>query len=192
MPVTGTAGFAHSRVCNVVSLTIAIVALWLSCPRAAPAAQPMNFTHLGADAGLAHGGVMAIVQDRWGFLWLGTEDGLDRYDGYTLQHAIRQRGVPGSLPNNWIASLATDASGRLWIGTDGGGVAWRDPMTGRFVPLRPVAGLPSVSSDEKVRALHLDHNGHLGSRRAPPDWWNSTPPQGACVVSNTLTQTARR
>ncbi|HWS65179.1 MAG TPA: hypothetical protein VN325_20680, partial [Steroidobacteraceae bacterium] len=69
MPVTGTAGFAHSRVCNVVSLTIAIVALWLSCLRAAPAAQPMHFTHLGADAGLAHGGVMAIVQDRWGFLW---------------------------------------------------------------------------------------------------------------------------
>jgi len=161
MPVTGTAGFAHSRVSNVVSLTIAIVALWLSCLRAAPAAQPMHFTHLGADAGLAQGGVMAIVQDRWGFLWLGTEDGLDRYDGYTLQRAIRQRGVPGSLPNNWIAALATDASGRLWIGTNGGGVAWRDPMTGRFVRLRPVAGQPSVSSDEKVRALHLDHNGHL-------------------------------
>jgi len=109
-----------------------------------------------------------------------------------LQRAIRQRGVPGSLPNNWIAALATDASGRLWIGTNGGGVAWRDPMTGRFVRLRPVAGQPSVSSDEKVRALHLDHNGHLGSRHAPPDWWNSMPPQGACVVSNTLTQTARR
>jgi len=53
MPLTGTAGFAPSRVSNVVSLTIAIVALWLSCIRAAPAAQPMHFMHLGADAGLA-------------------------------------------------------------------------------------------------------------------------------------------
>src|SRR5260370_16901935 len=146
---------------QAVLLGIAIAAAALSLARAAPAAQPMHFTHLGADAGLAQGGVMAIVQDSQGFLWLGTEDGMDRYDGYALQHLIRQRGVPGSLPNNWIAALASAPDGRLWIGTDGGGVAWRDPMTGRFVPLRSAAGDASVSPEEKVRALHLDHGGRL-------------------------------
>ncbi|HEX4647814.1 MAG TPA: two-component regulator propeller domain-containing protein [Steroidobacteraceae bacterium] len=127
----------------------------------ARAAQPMRFTHLGSDAGLSQGGVMAIVQGPQGFLWLGTEDGLDRYDGYTLQHLIRQRGVAGSLPNNWIAALANDADGRLWIGTDGGGVAWRDPLTGRFVPVRASTGGASLSPEERVRALHLDRSGRL-------------------------------
>jgi diguanylate cyclase (GGDEF)-like protein len=143
------------------ALTIAMVALGLCSMQATQASQPMRFTRLGPDAGLAHGGVMAMVQDGQGFLWLGTEDGLDRYDGYTLQHLIRQRGVPGSLPNNWIAALASAPDGTLWIGTDGGGVAWRDPLTGRFVPLRSSSGATSLSPEEKIRGLYLDHDGHL-------------------------------
>lgn len=152
---------------SATPIAVALVAVILSCARAS-AAQPMQFTHLGADAGLAQGGVMAIMQDSQGFLWLGTEDGVDRYDGYTLQHQIHRRGAADSLPNNWVAALASTADGRLWIGTDGGGVAWRDPLTGRFVPVRPAAGQESLSPEERIRALRLDHEGHLwiGTRAA--------------------------
>jgi ligand-binding sensor domain-containing protein len=62
---------------------------------------------------------MAILQDRQGFLWLGTEGGLDRYDGYEVRRYIYDRNRPDELPSSWASTLAEDASGTLWIGTEG-------------------------------------------------------------------------
>jgi diguanylate cyclase (GGDEF)-like protein len=123
--------------------------------------SPMRFSHLGADEGLSQGTVSAIIQDAHGFMWIGTQDGLDRYDGYSFTHFSQQPNARGSLPRNFVRALAQDRSGTLWIGTDGGGLATRDPTTGRIAARRKLGDAVLTSPTERVRALHVDRNNRL-------------------------------
>jgi diguanylate cyclase (GGDEF)-like protein len=129
--------------------------------RGSPSGPEMAFTRLSSAEGLSPGAIRAIVQDERGFVWFGTEDGLDRYDGYELRHFANIRAVPGSLPDSWISALARDASGRLWIGSDGGGLVWRDDSSGTFRAEDPTTHQPLLDPTGKVRALHADPNGRL-------------------------------
>jgi diguanylate cyclase (GGDEF)-like protein len=121
----------------------------------------MLFTRLGADAGLSQGTILAIAQDAQGFMWFGTEDGLDRFDGYELRHFIHKRGDPGALPTNWIGALLSDGSGRLWVGTDGGGLVWRDDAGGQFQRPPVDDGAVRLDANARVRKLRMDHHGRL-------------------------------
>jgi len=140
---------------------IALLGALLPVRTPASSAQEMVFARLGSDAGLSQGTVNAIVQDAQGFMWFGTEDGLDRFDGYEIRHYIHNRASAGTVPNNWIAALVRDASGRLWVGTDGGGLAWREGSSGVF--RAPAAGTGSALLDPaaRIRALHVDRGGRI-------------------------------
>jgi len=98
------------------------------------------FTNLGREAGLPHPVAMALAQDGEGFLWVGTQGGLSRYDGYRFRTFFHRDDDPYSPPGNVISDLATDRSGRLWVGTVTGGVARYDPATDRFDAVPPAAG----------------------------------------------------
>lgn len=149
-------GWATVIIFATASLSMAAA----TCALAANAPD-MVFARLGGEQGLSHGGITAIVQDATGFLWIGTEDGLDRFDGYELRHFIRERGDGGALPDNWIAALARDTSGRLLVGTDGGGLVWRDPASGRFRRPLTGAGRALLNPEVKIRALYVDHSQRL-------------------------------
>jgi ligand-binding sensor domain-containing protein len=84
-----------------------------------------------SEDGLAHNSVYALVQDRQGFLWIGTVDGLDRFDGYEFVHYRHDPTEPGSLANQVVRSLLEDREGRLWIGT-GDGISRMDRARERF------------------------------------------------------------
>lgn len=85
-------------------------------------AQPARyrFSHIGVPDGLSQDIVTAICQDQEGFLWFGTEYGLNRYDGYTITVFRHNPDDSTSLSNNSIRTLFCDSRGTLWVGTDNG------------------------------------------------------------------------
>jgi len=97
-------------------------------------AQAPHFERLDSDLGLSHNTVVALHQDQRGFLWIGTTDGLNRYDGYGFTVWRHDPSQPGGLPNNTVRTITEDADGFLWIGTMGG-LARYDPYTDTFTPI---------------------------------------------------------
>ena len=79
------------------------------------------FDLLNKSNGLPHDVVTAMAQDRAGFVWIGTQGGLARYDGYRMRIFKHIAGDPKSLPSNYVRRLMIDDRDRLWIGTVGGG-----------------------------------------------------------------------
>src|ERR1700756_5737536 len=76
---------------------------------------PLILEHLTTADGLPQGTVFATLQDSQGFIWLGTEDGLIRYDGHEIVRYASSRGASGGLPGNYIQAIAEDANHDLWI-----------------------------------------------------------------------------
>ncbi len=112
--------------------------LFLSGLAVAQAPGPQAI-RLGVADGLSQGSVYAVAQDARGFLWFGTHDGLDRYDGYELRAYRRGAGGVGTLAHNRIHGLVPEPDGALWV-LSATGLDRLDPMTGRFVRWGTVEG----------------------------------------------------
>jgi ligand-binding sensor domain-containing protein len=83
----------------------------------------IRFTHLSTDQGLSQSRVDHMLQDRRGFIWIGTYNGLNRYDGYRFKVYKPDPNNPNSLAGLEVYSLLEDRSGMLWIGVEQG---WTD------------------------------------------------------------------
>ena len=133
------------------------IALCTLCVQPVTATPPLAVQRYSLEEGLSQQAVNAITQDADGFMWFGTEDGLNRFDGYEFRQLRHDRANDRSLPNGWISSLVASDDG-LWIATDGGGVLFRSAQTGKFAspePLRNAADL------QRVRALARDSLGRI-------------------------------
>ena len=93
----------------------------------------LRFKHLTLNEGLSHSNVQCILKDRRGFMWFGTEDGLNRYDGYTFRIYRHDPDNPASISCNMVSALLEDSRGNLWVGTAGGGLNRYDRNNDRFV-----------------------------------------------------------
>lgn len=97
--------------------------------------QVRHFQHLTNKDGISQSEVYAFLEDSRGFMWIGTLDGLNRYDGYNTEIFNIDKSNPNSIPNNTIRCLKEDQLGRVWIGTDDGLCVY-NPITEKIYQIK--------------------------------------------------------
>lgn len=122
---------------------------------------PNVFERYTSEDGLSHNTINCILQDQQGFMWFGTDDGLNRFDGYSFRVYRNDPEDPDSLSHNMIMGLIEDTRGNLWIGTYGGGLDRFDPERQIFHHYRHQPNNPNSLSYDRVRSLILDQSGVL-------------------------------
>lgn len=140
--------------------TILIVALLLG--QLPSGSQPANiaFKHIGIEQGLSNSTIECIYQDSRGFIWLGTRDGLNRYDGHQFQVYRHRTGDSSSLTDNYITSIREDAEGQLWIGTMNG-LSRLNPKLNQFRNYRHQENSASALGHNHISSIHIDRRGRL-------------------------------
>jgi ligand-binding sensor domain-containing protein/signal transduction histidine kinase len=123
-------------------------------------AQEIEFKRLSIENGLSQTGVNCVLQDQRGFMWFGTQDGLNMYDGYTFSIFRHDPSDSNSIADNYISSLFEDRSGRLWVGTYGG-LNLFDVKTKTFERYQNELQNPSSLSDNHIRCIYADHSGQM-------------------------------
>ncbi len=114
-------------------------ALFLASVALAQPVRKYAFTHYGQAQGLSSNEALCTVQDKDGFIWIGTSNGLQRYDGVRFLTFKQQKDNPSSIPGNYIQQLLIDKKGNLWLMADGKRVGIFDTrwFTFREVSIRP-------------------------------------------------------
>ena len=125
-----------------------------------PQSREIQFTRIGADDGISHTAAQRILQDSHGFIWVGTQQGLNRYDGYEFEVFNYSPDEPNSLSNGWIYDIFEDREGRIWIATDGGLDLFR-PATRDFQHYRHDPDSPGSLPHNSVRTVTQSRDGSI-------------------------------
>ena len=104
---------------KVLIFLICLIGYQIGC-HAQMADEHYYFKNLSVQNGLSQNTVNAILQDKQGFMWFGTKDGLNRYDGLSFRKFKYDDRTRRSIGNNFITALYEDAKGNIWVGTDVG------------------------------------------------------------------------
>ena len=114
-----------------------------------------------------------IAQDQWGFVWIGTDYGLNKFDGYRFRKYFNSITDSTTINDNDISNIFSDSKGRLWIGTNHG-LSLYNPETDNFTRKRFPGG-----RTHRVEQTYEDHKGNIwvatagGSLYCIPDGWRS-------------------
>ena len=123
--------------------------------------RSIRFEHISLEQGLSQSVINIIFQDSKGFLWIGTEDGLNRYDGYSFKVYKPEEENETSLSNRWITSIVEDNDGYIWIGTRQGGLNRFDPRSGLFTAFKHDPTNKNSLSNNRINSLFVGENNTL-------------------------------
>ena len=141
-----------------------------------------RFRHLTARDGLASNWVRSIIRDSRGFLWVGTQNGLSRYDGISFRTYRYAPNDPRALPFSVAGVLHEDRAGRLWVGSSwaDSGIAYYDRAADVFVSLPHGTGSGGLSGG-RVEAI-------IGAHAAEPSWPVAGPPTRAPAAGTSTSE----
>jgi len=122
-------------------------------------AQTARFENYTIEDGLSNSRVRAFWQDSWGFIWIGTAAGLNRFDGYRFTIFNHQPGVQGSILHNGVPALLEDRWGNFWVGTKAG-LQLLNQEKQVFFPGTEAAGHP-LEAIGHVHTLHESRDGSV-------------------------------
>lgn len=103
----------NSRYIFLFLFMLLLCAMWV-------AGQGLGFRQLTNSRGLSQSQVGSIIMDKKGFMWFGTEDGLNRYDGYTFKYYKHEPGDTTCIDDSYFNDILEDRSGQLWVATSSG------------------------------------------------------------------------
>ena len=121
----------------------------------------LKFKRISTELGLSQNHVLCIMQDSKGFMWFGTADGLNRYDGYSFKIYKNIIGDSSSLPNNYITTICEDSKGVLWVGSLGGGLSKLDREKDKFTTHRHNDKNKFSLSNDNINKILEDSRGNL-------------------------------
>ncbi|MEM7335515.1 MAG: two-component regulator propeller domain-containing protein [Chloroflexota bacterium] len=149
----------HQQIIRKSLLLAATIMLLLFPAPAQSQNQSIVFSHITTEHGLSHNSINAIIQDQKGFMWFGTQDGLNRFDGYEFTVYRHDPNNSNSLSDNAIWALYEDQEGMIWIGTNDG-LNRFDPNTENFTIYRH-DNTPQSLSSNIIWTIHEDKAGML-------------------------------
>ncbi len=121
--------------------------------------QYLQFDHIGIEQGLSHSNVICMLQDSRGFMWFGTWDGLNKYDGYSIKVYKNDPQDNSSICHNYITGMVESKNGDLWIATEGGGVSRFNRNTEKFTSIKYDPANPNSLSNNSVQNIIEDEQG---------------------------------
>ncbi|MES2731169.1 MAG: two-component regulator propeller domain-containing protein [Bacteroidota bacterium] len=149
----------------MMAVTLAFVLMNSTSLAQESPAHNIQFSNIGKEQGLSYPKVSCLLQDSKGFLWLGTNDGLNLYDGASIKvykvTSSTQADKKQGLVSNHIQTLFEDREGFLWVGTYDAGLCRFDRKTGIFLQFRHDPANPKSLPSNRISSIFQDHKGRL-------------------------------